>query len=67
MKCKNCRHKLEEAVDDWKKIARKYTKNWSGFWHKRQPYAIGSLGFRGRKQFMYLKKCRCGCVTLELK
>ena len=67
MKCKNCNHKLEEAVDEWKKIAKKYTKSWSGFWHTRQSYAIGSLGFTGRKQFMYMKKCFCSCIKPELE
>jgi hypothetical protein len=65
MKCKNCGHKLEEAVDDWKKEGKKYYPNWSGYWHFREHYAVGSLGFRGRRLFNYLKKCHCSCTKPE--
>ena len=65
MKCKNCNHNIEEAVDSWKKIAKEYSKRWSGFFHKRQPHTFGSLGFGNRKTFYHLKTCHCGCNKPE--
>ncbi len=65
MKCKNCGHKIEEAIKWWKKEGKKYSKKWSGFRHIRQPFAIGSLSFTGRKEFNHFKRCFCGCDKPE--
>ena len=65
MKCKNCGHVLDKVSDDWYKEAKKYKRKFYGYFHKRGSWVVGCLGFRGRKQLDFLKKCHCGCNNPE--
>ncbi len=66
IKCLKCKHKIEQAHPYYKTESKKWDKHWNGYFHSRNPYAVYSLGFVGRKYIIHNKTCFCGCKNPEV-